>query len=179
MHDTHAYARTHTRTRSHTYLLTLATQEREAQLTQALLEARGSLSAMQRLHTASQNQLFAMQSQSEEAQVGVVCMGGWAVLSRRWRSWCQARQKEPAVRHAFAERGGAGGAGGGGAAEGGEVLARLGGAVLCLACLWGSTWHVGINLAERVLDMRNAYPHSTRPACAVAGHGRAGAVTHS
>ena len=43
--------------------------EREVQLTQMLLEARGSLAAMQKLHHASQNQLFAMQSQSEEVQV--------------------------------------------------------------------------------------------------------------
>uniref|UniRef100_A0A7S3QQW6 Cux N-terminal domain-containing protein n=1 Tax=Dunaliella tertiolecta TaxID=3047 RepID=A0A7S3QQW6_DUNTE len=45
-------------------------QEREMQLTQMLMEARGSLAAMQKLHHASQNQLFAMQSQSEEEKVG-------------------------------------------------------------------------------------------------------------
>jgi hypothetical protein len=41
-------------------------QEREAQLTQMLQEAQASLAAMQRLHQSSQNQLFTIQSQTEE-----------------------------------------------------------------------------------------------------------------
>lgn len=45
-------------------------QEREAQLTAMLAEAQSSLAAMQKLHTATQNQLFAIQSQSEEERVG-------------------------------------------------------------------------------------------------------------
>ena len=45
-------------------------QQREDSLSAALLEARASLSNMQRLHQASQNQLFTMQSQTEEQQVG-------------------------------------------------------------------------------------------------------------
>lgn len=44
-------------------------QQREESLSAALLEARASLSNMQRLHQASQNQLFTMQSQTEEQQV--------------------------------------------------------------------------------------------------------------
>ncbi len=38
-------------------------QEREAQLTAMLTEAQASLAAMQKLHTATQNQLFALQAQ--------------------------------------------------------------------------------------------------------------------
>ncbi len=41
-------------------------QERETALSAALAEAQASLGAMQRLHTATNNQLFAIQSQSEE-----------------------------------------------------------------------------------------------------------------
>ena len=44
-------------------------QEREESLSAALLEARASLGNMQRLHQASQNQLFTIQSQTEEQQV--------------------------------------------------------------------------------------------------------------
>ena len=44
-------------------------QQREESLSNALLEARASLSNMQRLHQASQNQLFTIQSQTEEQQV--------------------------------------------------------------------------------------------------------------
>lgn len=44
-------------------------QQREESLSSALLEARASLSNMQRLHQASQNQLFTIQSQTEEQQV--------------------------------------------------------------------------------------------------------------
>lgn len=46
-------------------------QQREDSLSNALLEARASLSNMQRLHQASQNQLFTIQSQTEEQQVGL------------------------------------------------------------------------------------------------------------
>lgn len=46
-------------------------QQREESLSNALLEARASLSNMQRLHQASQNQLFTIQSQTEEQQVGL------------------------------------------------------------------------------------------------------------
>lgn len=45
-------------------------QEREEQLTAMLAEAQASMAAMQKLHTATQNQLFAIQSQSEEERVG-------------------------------------------------------------------------------------------------------------
>lgn len=64
----------------------LQVQEREIQLTEMLMEARGSLVAMQKLHHASQNQLFAMQSQSEEEKVHQCvlfeCMppAAWCVL---------------------------------------------------------------------------------------------------
>lgn len=44
-------------------------QQREESLSSALLEARASLGNMQRLHQASQNQLFTMQSHTEEQQV--------------------------------------------------------------------------------------------------------------
>ena len=44
-------------------------QVREESLSSALLEARASLGNMQRLHQASQNQLFIIQSQTEEQQV--------------------------------------------------------------------------------------------------------------
>lgn len=44
-------------------------QQREEALSSALLEARASLGNMQRLHQASQNQLFTMQSQTEEQEV--------------------------------------------------------------------------------------------------------------
>ncbi|KAL3136045.1 hypothetical protein ABBQ32_007079 [Trebouxia sp. C0010 RCD-2024] len=46
-------------------------QQREDSLSNALLEARASLSNMQRLHQASQNQLFTIQSQTEEQQAGL------------------------------------------------------------------------------------------------------------
>ncbi|KAL3131491.1 hypothetical protein ABBQ38_007797 [Trebouxia sp. C0009 RCD-2024] len=46
-------------------------QQREESLSNALLEARASLSNMQRLHQASQNQLFTIQSQTEEQQAGL------------------------------------------------------------------------------------------------------------
>ena len=45
-------------------------QQREESLSNALLQARASLGNMQRLHQASQNQLFTIQSQTEEQQVG-------------------------------------------------------------------------------------------------------------
>lgn len=45
-------------------------QERESQLTAMLAEAQASMVAMQKLHAATQNQLFAIQSQSEEERVG-------------------------------------------------------------------------------------------------------------
>ncbi len=44
-------------------------QQREESLSNALLEARASLGNMQRLHQASQNQLFTIQSQTEEQEV--------------------------------------------------------------------------------------------------------------
>ncbi|KAL6758283.1 CASP C terminal-domain-containing protein [Haematococcus lacustris] len=44
-------------------------QERELQLTAMLAEAQASLVSMQRLHTSTQNQLFSLQSQSEEEQL--------------------------------------------------------------------------------------------------------------
>lgn len=44
-------------------------QQREEALSNALLEARASLGSMQRLHQASQNQLFTIQSQTEEQEV--------------------------------------------------------------------------------------------------------------
>ena len=44
-------------------------QQREESLSSALLEARASLGNMQRLHQASQNQLFTIQSQTEEQEV--------------------------------------------------------------------------------------------------------------
>ncbi len=44
-------------------------QQREESLSNALLEARASLGNMQRLHQASQNQLFTMQSQTDEQEV--------------------------------------------------------------------------------------------------------------
>ena len=45
-------------------------QEREQQLTQMLAEAQASLAAMQKLHHSTQNQLFAIQSQTEEDKMG-------------------------------------------------------------------------------------------------------------
>jgi homeobox protein cut-like len=50
-------------------------QEREAQLTQLLQEAQASLAAMQRVHHSSQNQLFTIQSQSEEERVSRCAAG--------------------------------------------------------------------------------------------------------
>ncbi|KAG1675885.1 hypothetical protein FOA52_001542 [Chlamydomonas sp. UWO 241] len=47
-----------------------AMQEREAELASMLAQAQASLVTMQRLHTASQNQLFAIQSATEEVQAG-------------------------------------------------------------------------------------------------------------
>ena len=44
-------------------------QQRQEALSQALSEARASLGNMQRLHQASQNQLFSIQSQTEEQEV--------------------------------------------------------------------------------------------------------------
>ena len=44
-------------------------QQREEGLSNALLEARASLGNLQRLHQASQNQLFTMQSKTEEQDV--------------------------------------------------------------------------------------------------------------
>ena len=49
-------------------------QQREESLSSALLEAQSSLGNMQRLHQASQNQLFTIQSQTEEQQVSS-CVG--------------------------------------------------------------------------------------------------------
>jgi homeobox protein cut-like len=45
-------------------------QERERELSAMLMQAHSSLAAMQKLHQASQNQLFALQSASEEENVG-------------------------------------------------------------------------------------------------------------
>jgi len=53
-------------------------QQREEALSNALLEARASLGNMQRLHQASQNQLFTIQSQTEEQEV---CLTGLQNLS--------------------------------------------------------------------------------------------------
>ncbi len=47
-----------------------AQQAREAELTETLASAQASLQAMQRLHTCTQNQLFAMQARSEEEKAG-------------------------------------------------------------------------------------------------------------
>ena len=44
-------------------------QQREETLSNALLEARASLGNLQRLHQASQNQLFTIQSKTEEQEV--------------------------------------------------------------------------------------------------------------
>ena len=44
-------------------------QAREASLTEALAESHAGLASMKRLHEASQRQLFAMQSRTEEEQV--------------------------------------------------------------------------------------------------------------
>lgn len=46
-------------------------QQREEALSNALLEARASLGSMQRLHQASQNQLFTIQSQTGEQEAGL------------------------------------------------------------------------------------------------------------
>lgn len=43
---------------------------REQELTAMLAQAQSSLATMQKLHHASQNQLFAIQSQTEEEQMG-------------------------------------------------------------------------------------------------------------
>ncbi|KIY94431.1 Protein CASP [Monoraphidium neglectum] len=45
-------------------------QERESELAEMLASAQASLEAMQKLHTAAQNQLFELQTRSEEAEVG-------------------------------------------------------------------------------------------------------------
>jgi hypothetical protein len=45
-------------------------QEREAELAEGLESAQASLAAMQRLYTVAQNQLFELQSKSEEAAAG-------------------------------------------------------------------------------------------------------------
>ena len=44
-------------------------QVRETSLAEALAESHASLASMKRLHEASQRQLFAMQSRTEEEQV--------------------------------------------------------------------------------------------------------------
>ena len=44
-------------------------QAREVSLTEALAESHAGLASMKRLHEASQRQLFAMQSRTEEEQV--------------------------------------------------------------------------------------------------------------
>jgi homeobox protein cut-like len=64
-------------------------QQREESLSNALLEARASLGNMQRLHQASQNQLFTIQSQTEEQEVSqcaaACCMHHCYVLVVSWR----------------------------------------------------------------------------------------------
>lgn len=45
-------------------------QAREEELAEMLAGAQASLEAMQKLHTAAQNQLFELQSKSEEADAG-------------------------------------------------------------------------------------------------------------
>ena len=67
-------------------------QQREESLSNALLEARASLGNMQRLHQASQNQLFTIQSQTEEQEVsrcaGACCMHHCYDLFVSWRLQC-------------------------------------------------------------------------------------------
>lgn len=46
-------------------------QEREGRLSEELSQAQGNLELLRRLHQASQNQLFSMQSRSEEAAAGL------------------------------------------------------------------------------------------------------------
>jgi F0F1-type ATP synthase membrane subunit b/b' len=53
-------------------------QEREASLASALAEAQASMASLQKLHTASQNQLFALQSQSEEVVASRQVRSGFA-----------------------------------------------------------------------------------------------------
>jgi len=64
-------------------------QQREESLSNALLEARASLGNMQRLHQASQNQLFTIQSQTEEQEVSrcaaACCMHPCFVCVVSWR----------------------------------------------------------------------------------------------
>ncbi len=45
-------------------------QEREEELAAQLAEAQAAMSGLQRLHDATQNQLFAIQSQSEDERAG-------------------------------------------------------------------------------------------------------------
>jgi len=45
-------------------------QERESELTEMLNSSQASLEAMQKLHSAAQNQLFELQTRSEEVAVG-------------------------------------------------------------------------------------------------------------
>lgn len=47
-----------------------ASQAREAELSACLAAAHSSLATMQRLHTATQNQLFEVQSRGEEESAG-------------------------------------------------------------------------------------------------------------
>lgn len=59
-----------------------SSQAREAELADSLASAQSSLQAMQKLHTAAQNQLFELQARSEEAAVGkqvcvCVCVCLW------------------------------------------------------------------------------------------------------
>ncbi|KAL4853646.1 hypothetical protein ACK3TF_005368 [Chlorella vulgaris] len=51
--------------------LVLEMQEREGRLSEELSQAQGNLELLRRLHQASQNQLFSMQSRSEEAAAGL------------------------------------------------------------------------------------------------------------
>jgi hypothetical protein len=62
-------------------------QAREAELQEQLQAAQDSMATMQRLHQATQNQLFAMQARSEEEKAG-----GWAGwLAGRAGGWVGGR----------------------------------------------------------------------------------------
>jgi hypothetical protein len=58
-------------------------QERESELAEMLASAQASLEAMQKLHTAAQNQLFELQSRSEEAEVGKQVGSCWEAAGGR------------------------------------------------------------------------------------------------
>ncbi len=111
-------------------------QEREAQLTAMLAEAQASLAAMQKLHTATQNQLFAMQSQSEDerqsrhAELELAS----AELERAQERLMALEREKQQLQHRLTGpgAGGAGGAAAGDAAAGG-LLGQASGATAAAA----------------------------------------------